>query len=114
MPALEQYGAGQSVGPQRPQLRHRLAGPRDHEPFAACDTVDDVTAFVSEVSDAHSFHGPIVSRVRHLVKGGHARIDRNIHVERFNRARRFYERLGFREIADRGVYLLLERPGASR
>jgi GNAT superfamily N-acetyltransferase len=37
-----------------------------------------------------------------------------IHVERFNRARRFYERLGFREIADRGVYLLLERPGASR
>ena len=37
-----------------------------------------------------------------------------IHVERFNRARRFYERLGFREIADRGVYLLLERRPASR
>ena len=36
-----------------------------------------------------------------------------IHVERFNRARRFYERLGFREIADRGVYLLLERTPAS-
>src|SRR3954451_10362612 len=32
-----------------------------------------------------------------------------IHVERFNRALRFYQRLGFHEIADRGVYLLLER-----
>lgn len=32
-----------------------------------------------------------------------------IHVERFNPARRLYDRLGFREIADQGVYLLLER-----
>ena len=31
-----------------------------------------------------------------------------IHVERFNPALRLYERLGFREIADRGVYLFME------
>jgi ribosomal protein S18 acetylase RimI-like enzyme len=35
-----------------------------------------------------------------------------IYVERFNPARRLYDRLGFREIEDHGVYLLLERePG---
>ncbi len=33
-----------------------------------------------------------------------------IHVERFNPAPRLYERLGFRPIADRGVYWLMERP----
>jgi GNAT superfamily N-acetyltransferase len=32
----------------------------------------------------------------------------SIHVERFNPARRLYERLGFSEVADEGVYLLLE------
>ncbi len=31
-----------------------------------------------------------------------------IHVERFNPALMLYERLGFRQIADRGVYLFLE------
>ena len=31
-----------------------------------------------------------------------------IHVERFNPALRLYERLGFRPIVDRGVYLFLE------
>ena len=36
-----------------------------------------------------------------------------MHVERFNPARRLYGRLGFREIADKGVYLLLEwQPGS--
>jgi ribosomal protein S18 acetylase RimI-like enzyme len=35
-----------------------------------------------------------------------------IHVERFNPARRLYDRLGFRQVADQGVYLLLEwKPG---
>jgi len=34
-----------------------------------------------------------------------------IHVERFNPALRLYERLGFREIADRGVYLFMEWSG---
>ena len=39
----------------------------------------------------------------------------SIHVERFNPALRLYERLGFRAVADKGVYLLLERlPGATR
>jgi ribosomal protein S18 acetylase RimI-like enzyme len=33
----------------------------------------------------------------------------SIHVEHANRARRLYERLGFVEVADRGVYALLER-----
>jgi ribosomal protein S18 acetylase RimI-like enzyme len=31
-----------------------------------------------------------------------------MHVERFNPARRLYDRLGFRQIADQGVYLQLE------
>ena len=34
-----------------------------------------------------------------------------IHVERFNPALRLYERLGFRDIADRGVYLFMEWTG---
>jgi GNAT superfamily N-acetyltransferase len=31
-----------------------------------------------------------------------------MHVERFNPARRLYDRLGFHQVADEGVYLLLE------
>jgi ribosomal protein S18 acetylase RimI-like enzyme len=31
-----------------------------------------------------------------------------IHVERFNPALRLYERLGFQQIEDKGVYLLME------
>ena len=34
-----------------------------------------------------------------------------IHVERFNPALRLYQRLGFRQIADRGVYLFMEWRG---
>ncbi|HEY7770314.1 GNAT family N-acetyltransferase [Longimicrobium sp.] len=34
----------------------------------------------------------------------------SIHVEIFNPARRLYERLGFTQAGDRGVYLLMERP----
>ena len=33
----------------------------------------------------------------------------SIHVEKMNRARELYERLGFVEAADKGVYVLLER-----
>ncbi len=37
-----------------------------------------------------------------------------IHVERFNRALELYQRLGFRQIEDKGVYLLMEcRPKLS-
>jgi ribosomal protein S18 acetylase RimI-like enzyme len=32
----------------------------------------------------------------------------SVHVERHNPARRLYERLGFAEVADRGLYLLME------
>ena len=35
-----------------------------------------------------------------------------IHVERFNPALRLYERLGFRQIDDRGVYLFMEWTGS--
>ena len=34
----------------------------------------------------------------------------SIHVEMFNPARRLYERLGFVQAEERGVYLLMERP----
>ena len=34
----------------------------------------------------------------------------SIHVEHTNRARRLYERLGFRPVGDEGVYVLMERP----
>jgi ribosomal protein S18 acetylase RimI-like enzyme len=37
-----------------------------------------------------------------------------IHVERFNRALRLYERLGFRAVGDHGVYLRMEWAPASR
>jgi ribosomal protein S18 acetylase RimI-like enzyme len=33
----------------------------------------------------------------------------SIHVERFNPAQRLYRRLGFRQVADRGVYYLMEK-----
>jgi len=34
----------------------------------------------------------------------------SIHVERFNPALHLYDRLGFRTVADKGVYLFMERP----
>jgi ribosomal protein S18 acetylase RimI-like enzyme len=38
-----------------------------------------------------------------------------MHVERFNPAQHLYHRLGFRQVADQGVYLLLEwKPGAAQ
>jgi ribosomal protein S18 acetylase RimI-like enzyme len=37
----------------------------------------------------------------------------SVHVEKFNRARSLYERLGFVEAEDKGVYVLLERPVVS-
>jgi GNAT superfamily N-acetyltransferase len=40
-----------------------------------------------------------------------ARKPLRIHVERFNPALRLYERLGFRQIEDKGVYLFLEWTG---
>ena len=53
----------------------------------------------------------------HLLTGLLAEAERagrpvQMHVERFNPVQRLYDRLGFRQIADQGVYLLLERqPG---
>jgi GNAT superfamily N-acetyltransferase len=45
---------------------------------------------------------------RVLAEAGAAGKPVRIHVERFNPARRLYERLGFRVLADQGVYLLME------
>lgn len=51
----------------------------------------------------------------HLMEQVIAEADRagrpvQIHVERQNPARRLYERLGFRQLEDQGVYLLMEHP----
>ncbi|MGH2397294.1 MAG: GNAT family N-acetyltransferase, partial [bacterium] len=43
-----------------------------------------------------------------LAEGQRAGKPVTIHVEKLNRALRLYERLGFRRIADRGVYWFLE------
>ncbi len=43
-----------------------------------------------------------------LAEGAQRATRVTIHVERFSRALRLYERLGFSPVADRGVYLLLE------
>ena len=42
-----------------------------------------------------------------LAEGGRAGLPVTIHVERFNSALGLYHRLGFRPVADQGVYLLL-------
>jgi GNAT superfamily N-acetyltransferase len=48
-----------------------------------------------------------------LAEGAGAGKRVSIHVERFNPALRLYARLGFRQVEDKGVYLLLEwTPGA--
>lgn len=44
-----------------------------------------------------------------LAEADAAGVPVTIHVERANRARRLYERLGFAAVADDGVYLTLER-----
>jgi predicted GNAT family acetyltransferase len=43
-----------------------------------------------------------------LAEGAAAGKRVSIHVERFNPALRLYARLGFRQVEDKGVYLLLE------
>ncbi|HEX5727118.1 MAG TPA: GNAT family N-acetyltransferase [Longimicrobiaceae bacterium] len=48
-----------------------------------------------------------------LAEGDAAGKPVSIHVEMYNPARSLYERLGFTVKADRGVYLLMERPPAA-
>jgi len=55
--------------------------------------------------------GSIVADV--IARGEAEGVPVTIHVERFNPALRLYDRLGFRPIEDRGVYLLMERPVGS-
>src|SRR5687767_9242096 len=58
---------------------------------------------------AHRGSGIGTQLLRELQEGARsAGKSLTIHVERFNRALRLYERLGFREIEDKGVYLLME------
>lgn len=44
-----------------------------------------------------------------LTEAGRAGKPVSIHVEKFNPALRLYERLGFRPVADKGVYFLMRR-----
>lgn len=49
-----------------------------------------------------------------LAEGAQRGLPVRIHVERFNPALRLYQRLGFRQISDDGVYFLMEwRPEAA-
>ncbi len=52
--------------------------------------------------------GTLLSRVV-VELADEAGVPTSLHVESFNPARRLYERLGFREIETRGVYLLMQR-----
>jgi ribosomal protein S18 acetylase RimI-like enzyme len=47
-----------------------------------------------------------------LERATHARQTVTLHVEHQNRARAWYERLGFKAVEDRGVYLFMEWRGA--
>ena len=47
-----------------------------------------------------------------LADGERAAVPVSIHVERFNPALRWYERLGFRTVEDKGVYYLMEKAPA--
>lgn len=61
----------------------------------------------------HRGHGIGSALLRRLLAESDATGKRlTIHVERFNRALGFYQRLGFSVVADRGVYLFLARPPA--
>ena len=53
----------------------------------------------------------IVSDILAEAAGGGQRV--SIHVEMFNPAQRLYERLGFRRVAEHGVYYLMEWTTAS-
>ena len=58
---------------------------------------------------AHRNAGIGSSLLRQIVDEGEAEAKRvSIHVERMNPAMRLYRRLGFVEVADRGVYALME------
>jgi ribosomal protein S18 acetylase RimI-like enzyme len=60
---------------------------------------------------AHGIGAEILRPI--LEEGDRLRNRVSIHVERNNRALRFYERLGFRLAEDKGVYLFLVRPPVS-
>jgi ribosomal protein S18 acetylase RimI-like enzyme len=60
----------------------------------------------------HRGRGVGTQLLRDLLAEGAASGKRvSIHVERENPALRLYERLGFRQVADKGVYVLLETEG---
>lgn len=44
-----------------------------------------------------------------IAESERTRVPISIHVEKFNRALMWYQRLGFHQIEDQGVYLLMER-----
>lgn len=70
---------------------------------------DEIRIVDVAILPAHRGRG-IGTRVLETVlrEAAQARKPVRIHMERFNRALRWYERLGFRVIEDRGVYLFME------
>ncbi len=44
---------------------NRLAVPRNRDPLAASDPIDDMAALVSQIANGHFTHITVVSRVRH-------------------------------------------------
>ncbi len=59
----------------------------------------------------HGIGGALMNQA--MTEAGAAGVPVRIHVERFNPARHLYERLKFREIEDKGVYILMEWAPAS-
>jgi ribosomal protein S18 acetylase RimI-like enzyme len=47
-----------------------------------------------------------------MAEAGQAGLPLRLHVETFNPAQRLYERLGFKPVAEQGIYIQMEWPGA--
>lgn len=71
---------------------------------------DDIRIVDIALMPAHRGSGIGTRLIRALLDEGDASGRKvSIHVEIYNPARRLYERLGFVQAGDRGVYLLMER-----
>jgi RimJ/RimL family protein N-acetyltransferase len=74
---------------------------------------DDIRIVDIALMPAHRGAGLGTRMIRDIFAEGDASGRKvSIHVEVFNPARRLYERLGFAQAGERGVYLLMERPPA--
>ena len=84
----------------------------DGRPAAACyvdQSPEEIRIVDIALLPAHCRHGIGATLVGDLQReAAQSRKPLRIHVERFNPALRLYERLGFRLLEDREVYLFLE------